>query len=181
MLTCQTLNNTYTNIYNSKMLWTMRKIILILLMSLILMGLCNSCLVTGLNDFTYEQYENNEYVVVNDGVCYVYYAQPSTTFLNTLYVNDGAYYYWYVDKYIPVVFPRWKAWSPQRFFYYDRNRWMWRNRRNYNSIDFRRPPIKLIPPQNMRPRSNNNFHRQGGNMFNKGDGKRPQHDNNHRR
>lgn len=97
-----------------------------------------SCITTsGLNEL-YTSYDVENDIVVSDDVCYVYYTNPTTSFLNTLHIVNGAYYYWYVDRYIPVVFPRWNAWSPNRFFYYDRNRWLWRDRFHYDHNKYRR-------------------------------------------
>ena len=59
-------------------------------------------------------------------------------FLNSLYVNDGRYYYRYADRYVRVVFPNWTDWSQDRYFYYERNRWQWRDRYNYNNNNYRR-------------------------------------------
>lgn len=97
-----------------------------------------SCITTSGLDELYTPYDVENEIVVSDDVCYVYYTNPTTSFLNTLHIVNGAYYYWYVDRYIPVVFPRWNAWSPNRFFYYDRNRWLWRDRFHYDHNKYRR-------------------------------------------
>jgi hypothetical protein len=130
----------------------MKKVFLILLFSCIL----TSCITTSGFDELYAPYEVENNIVVNDDVCYVYYTNPTTSFLNTLHVVNGAYYYWYVDRYIPVVFPRWDAWRPNRFFYYDRNRWLWKDRTYYDHNkyrrehrygDFRKPFNKIKQPR----------------------------------
>ena len=84
-----------------------------------------------------QAYDDNNIVIVND-VCYVYYTRPTTLFLNSLYVIDGAYYYRYTDRYIRVVFPNWNVWTPNRYFYYERDRWLYRDRYNYNNNNYRR-------------------------------------------
>ena len=118
----------------------------------------SSCVTTKAVDISYHPYDLENNLVVENDICYVYYTNPTTLFLNTLCVIDGAYYYWHIDKYIPVVFPCWEVWSPYRFFYYDKNRWMWRDRYRYNHIeyrktqhwrDYRRPNIQ--PRPNRRP------------------------------
>lgn len=84
-----------------------------------------------------QAYDDNNIVIVND-VCYIYYTRPTTLFLNSLYVIDGAYYYRYTDRYIRVVFPNWNVWTPNRYFYYERNRWLYRERYNYSNNNYRR-------------------------------------------
>ena len=98
----------------------------------------SSCVTTKAVDISYHPYDLENNLVVENDICYVYYTNPTTLFLNTLYVIDGTYYYWHIDKYIPVVFPCWEAWSPYRFFYYDRNRWRWRDRYHYNHMEYRK-------------------------------------------
>lgn len=114
----------------------------------------SSCVTTKAVDISYHPYDLERNLVVENDICYVYYTNPTTLFLNSLYVIDGAYYYWYIDKYIPVVFPCWEVWSPYRFFYYNKNRWMWRDRYRYNHMeyrknqhwrDYRRPNIQPRP------------------------------------
>lgn len=123
---------------------------------LVLAIICSlsSCVATSAIDTSYTPYDVENNIVVNDNICYVYYTHPSTLFLNSLHIVDGAYYYWYSDRYIPVVFPRWEVWSPHRFFYYDRNRWAWRDRfqydhnryrREHHWVDYRRQPHRMIP------------------------------------
>lgn len=123
---------------------------------LVLAIICSlsSCVTTSTIDTSYEPYDVENNVVINDNVCYVYYTNPSTLFLNSLHIVDGAYYYWYTDRYIPVVFPRWEVWSPHRYFYYDRNRWVWRDRFHYDHnryrrehhwVDYRKQPHRMIP------------------------------------
>lgn len=80
---------------------------------------------------------NNDVVVVN-GVCYVYYSNPTTLFLNSLHITNGAYYYYHRGSYIPVIFPNWEVWSPHRFFYYNVDQWCWRDRYVYNHNEYRR-------------------------------------------
>lgn len=80
---------------------------------------------------------DNDVVVVGD-TCYVYYKEPTTVFLNSLHIIDGAYYYWYHTRYIPVIFPNWFVWSPYRYFYYENNHWCWRDRHHYNHDYYRR-------------------------------------------
>lgn len=126
----------------------------------------SSCVTTSAIDTSYEPYNVENNVVVNDNVCYVYYTNPTTLFLNTLHIVDGAYYYWYVNRYIPVVFPRWEVWSPYRFFYYDRNHWVWRDRFHYDHnryrreqhwMDYRKPSHRMIPNNpRQRPNTHNN-------------------------
>ena len=117
----------------------MKKTILFLLVLGLIIANCTSCVTARAYDDTYYPINQEENITVVDDVCYVYYTNPTTLFLNTLHIIDGAYYYWYVDKYIPVIFPRWSVWSPHRFFYYDRNHWSWRDRHpNYNHSEYRR-------------------------------------------
>lgn len=128
-----------------------------------------SCIATNFVDSTYDTYNDENNVVINENVCYVYYANPTVEFLNTLHIVNGSYYYWSSNRYIPVVFPRWNSWSPNRYFYYDKGKWLWRdrvptpynrrmdthnldNRNRFHNrqpnfiIDSRRPPIKPITP-----------------------------------
>lgn len=113
----------------------MKKFTFILVM-LVTMFTLTSCATSAMAYETNGYYDDN--VVVVDNVCYAYYSNPTTVFLNTLHIIDGAYYYWHSNKYIPVVFPYWEVWSPHRFFYYDRNRWVWRDRYHYNHAQYRR-------------------------------------------
>lgn len=118
----------------------MKKLFMILFLCVVVMTTCTSCVTTAVAyDDVYSRSDcRDDNVVVVDNVCYVYYENPTTAFLNTLYLIDGAYYYWYLDRYIPVVFPYWYAWSPHRFFYYHNNRWLWRDKIHYNHADYRR-------------------------------------------
>lgn len=110
----------------------MKKILLSLALAITVLGCFSSCITTA-------QAYSNDSVIVEGDTCYVYYNNPSNSFLNTLHVVDGAYFYWYINRYIPVVFPYWDVWSPYRYFYYDMNRWKWRDRyHNYNHFDYRR-------------------------------------------
>lgn len=103
----------------------------------ILFGLTSCIDLQAFNDIYQPYYNDNNIVIVND-VCYVYYERPTTLFLNSLYVNDGRYYYRYADRYVRVVFPNWTDWTQDRYFYYERNRWQWRDRYNYNNNNYRR-------------------------------------------
>lgn len=118
----------------------MRKLFIAIFICFICVNCFTSCAVAGEVDGVYytSTYNGVENVVVKDGICYVYYSNPSTVFLNTLHVIDGRYYYTYSGSYIPVVFPYWDAWSPHRYFYYDCNRWAWRDRIHYNHAEYRR-------------------------------------------
>ena len=142
-----------------------------ILLALAIIFSLSSCVTTSTIDTSYEPYDVENNVIVNDDICYVYYTNPSTLFLNTLYIVDGSYYYWHVDKYIPVVFPRWEAWSPHRYFYYDKNRWAWRDRYHYDHnryrrehhwIDYRKPSHRMFPnkprqhPNTINNNNNNN-------------------------
>lgn len=138
----------------------MKKIAFILVMVTMLFTF-TSC-VTSAMAYGINGYDND--VVVVDNVCYVYYTNPTTAFLNTLHIIDGSYYYWYSNRYVPVIFPRWEVWSPHRFFYYKRGSWMWRNRhQNYNHfeyrrtqhwVDHRRPSVR---PHQSTPHFNNRY------------------------
>lgn len=103
----------------------------------ILFGL-TSCIDLHAFDDIYQPYYNDNNIVIVNDICYVYYTSPTTLFLNSLYVNDGRYYYRYGDRYIRVVFPNWTDWSQDRYFYYERNRWLYRDRYNYNNNNYRR-------------------------------------------
>lgn len=136
----------------------MRKLLTTMAICLFTVTCFSSCVTTKAVDISYHPYDLERNLVVENDICYVYYTNPTTLFLNSLYVIDGAYYYWHIDKYIPVVFPCWEVWSPYRFFYYDKNRWMWRDRYRYNHMeyrknqhwrDYRRPNIQ--PRPNIRP------------------------------
>lgn len=117
------------------------------------------CFLGSCDTMTYaSSYRDNEDIIIRNGICYVYYENPSTTFLNTLRINDGSYYYWYANQYIPVYFPRWYDWSPYRSFYFNGNRWLWRDRIGYNHDafrkkyvypDFRQYPYKRTPNHSM--------------------------------
>ena len=140
----------------------MRKLLTTMAICLFTVTCLSSCVTTQAMDISYHPYDLERNLVVENNVCYVYYRNPTTLFLNSLHVIDGAYYYWYIDKYIPVLFPYWEVWSPHRFFYYDRNRWMWRDRYRYSHIeyrknqhwrDYRRPNIQSRP--NTRPHQPN--------------------------
>lgn len=97
---------------------------------------CDTITYAASTSYGYDDYVDN--VVIRNNVCYVYYENPTITFLNTLKIIDGYYYYWYTDRYIPVYFPRWYSWSPYRHFYYNGGRVMWRDRIHYNHDAFRR-------------------------------------------
>lgn len=116
----------------------MRKLLTTMAICLLTVTCFSSCVTTKAVDISYHPYDLERNLVVENDICYVYYTNPTTLFLNSLYVIDGAYYYWYIDKYIPVVFPCWEVWSPYRFFYYDKNRWMWRDRCRYNHMEYRK-------------------------------------------
>lgn len=140
----------------------MRKLLTTIAVCLFTVTCFSSCVTTKAVDISYHPYDLERNLVVENDICYVYYTNPTTLFLNSLYVIDGAYYYWYIDKYIPVVFPCWEVWSPYRFFYYNKNRWMWRDRYRYNHIeyrknqhwrDYRRPSIQPRP-RTHRPNNN---------------------------
>ena len=140
----------------------MRKLLTTIAVCLFTVTCFSSCVTTKAVDISYHPYDLENNLVVENDICYVYYTNPTTLFLNSLYVIDGAYYYWHIDKYIPVVFPCWEVWSPYRFFYYDKNKWMWRDRYRYNHIeyrknqhwrDYRRPSIQSRP--NTRPHQPN--------------------------
>lgn len=129
----------------------------------ILFGL-TSCIDLQAYDDTYRPYYNDNNVVVVGNTCYVYYDQPTTLFLNSLYVIDGSYYYRYSDRYVRVVFPNWREWSPNRYFYYERDRWLWKWRSNYNYNGYnnhsprfyRGTPNNLEIPRSMRVFTNQN-------------------------
>lgn len=113
----------------------MKKFTLLLICGIMSLMLCTSCIASA-RAYDYDEIEN---VVVADEVCYVYYTNPTTLFLNSLHIINGAYYYWHTNRYIPVVFPCWEVWSPHRFFYYDKNHWAWRDRyHGYNHLEYRR-------------------------------------------
>lgn len=118
----------------------MRKLLLAMVVCLFSLTCFSSCVTTAhAYDYDYHPYNESENVVVVDEICYVYYTNPTTLFLNSLHIIDGAYYYWHTNRYIPVVFPYWEVWSPHRFFYYDRNHWTWRDRHHgYNHLEYRR-------------------------------------------
>ena len=103
----------------------------------ILFGL-TSCIDLQAYDDIYQPYYNDNNIVIVNDVCYVYYTSPTTLFLNSLYVIDGTYYYRYADRYIRVAFPNWNVWSPNRYFYYERDRWLLRDRYNYNNNNYRK-------------------------------------------
>ena len=125
----------------------------------------SSCVTTKAVDISYHPYDLEKNLVVENNICYVYYTNPTTLFLNSLYVIDGAYYYWHIDKYIPVVFPCWEVWSPYRFFYYDKNRWMWRDRYRYNHMEYRKNQHwRDYRRPNMQPRPNTRTHRPNHNI-----------------
>lgn len=108
---------------------TLRNLVMLIIVSVIMCGCSVSSNAYGYND---------ENVIVVGDTCYVYYSEPTTAFLNTLHIIDGAYFYWYADRYVPVVFPLWRNWSPYRYFYYEHNRWLWRDRISYNHWRYRR-------------------------------------------
>lgn len=128
----------------------------------------------------------NEYygenIVVRDNICYVYYTNPTQSFLNTLRIIDGSYHYYYHGKYLPVEFPRWNMWKPNRFYYYKDNRLMWRERmrinyRQNNNIPMRRDNVPNKPkmdnnkgnapqPQNKFNNRPKNFGTQNNNVRN---------------
>ena len=118
----------------------MKKLFTISLFCVVALATFTSCATASVayDEIYSPHYYDDENIVVVDNICYVYYENPTTVFLNTLYLIDGAYYYWYFDRYIPVIFPRWYAWSPHRYFYFHENRWMWRDRIHYNHADYRR-------------------------------------------
>lgn len=73
--------------------------------ALIALGSCGTSVGISAPYYSYDEVGDN--VVVRDGVCYVYYDNPSIDFLNTLRFVNGSYYYWYSNRYVPVEFPRW--------------------------------------------------------------------------
>lgn len=123
-----------------------------------------SCIDLQAFDDIYQPYYNDNNIVIVNDVCYVYYTTPTTLFLNSLYVIDGRYYYRYTDRYIRVVFPNWREWSPNRYFYYKRDRWLWKLRSNYNYNDYnnqlprfyRGTPNNLEIPRSIRVFTNQN-------------------------
>lgn len=144
----------------------MKKIILFATVCFCILCSFTSCITTA-QAYDYPYSNGNNVIVVGD-TCYVYYQNPTNDFLNTLRVIDGYYFYWSINRYIPVVFPYWDAWSPYRYFYHNSNRWMWRDRVHYNHfnyrqnhrwMDYRRPPQNRYNRPPMRP--NNNFNRGG--------------------
>ncbi len=140
----------------------MKKYINSFIVCLIILFSCVSCIDLQAYDDTYRPYYNDNNVVVVGNTCYVYYTRPTTSFLNSLYVIDGTYYYRYTDRYIRVIFPNWRDWSTDRYFYYERDRWLWRNRYNDNSYSnqrhffYRRTPTYTYPTRSMRPFTNTN-------------------------
>lgn len=144
----------------------MKKIILFIAVIATVMFTCVSCVTAQAFDTTYHPYDLENNLVVENDICYVYYTNPTTLFLNTLHIIDGAYYYWCVNKYIPVIFPNWSVWSPHRYFYYDRNRWAWRDRYHYNHeeyrrnqhwIDYRKPHHSNVSPSSHKQHPNQHF------------------------
>lgn len=142
----------------------MKKIILLATVCICILFGFTSCL-TATQAYGYSYGNENDIVVVGD-TCYVYYRNPTNEFLNTLHVVDGYYFYWAVDRYIPVIFPYWNVWSPYRHFYYNSNRWMWRDRFHYNHfnyrmnhrwMDYRKPPQHRYNRPPMRPNNNHNI------------------------
>lgn len=129
----------------------------------ILFGL-TSCIDLQAFDDIYQPYNNNNNIVIVNDVCYVYYERPTTLFLNSLYVIDGRYYYRYAYRYVRVVFPNWEVWTPNRYFYYERDRWLWKWRSNYNYNGYnnqsprfyRGTPNNLEIPRSMRVFTNYN-------------------------
>ena len=122
---------------------------IVCLSSIFLLGSCDT-----MTYATSTSYGYSDDIIVRNGVCYIYYENPTTTFLNTLHIIDGSYYYWHSDRYIPVYFPRWHDWSPYRHSYFNGNRWLWKDRVVYNHDafrkrfaypDFRRHPYKMNP------------------------------------
>lgn len=144
----------------------MKKILLITLLFISGLFMLTSCISAQTYRYSYDPYDVEHNLVVMNNVCYVYYTNPTTLFLNSLRIVDGAYYYRHNNHYIPVVFPNWAIWSPHRFFYYEKNKWMWRNRFNYNHneyrrthhwIDYRKPNRhQNYKPNHQRPHNLNN-------------------------
>lgn len=144
----------------------MKKIVLFIALFATVIFTCTSCVTAQTFDTTYHPYDLEDNLVIENDVCYVYYTNPTTLFLNSLHIIDGAYYYWNVNKYIPVIFPKWEVWSPHRYFYYDRNRWLWRDRYHYNHeqyrrnqhwIDHRKPHHPNVSPTPHKPRPHQHF------------------------
>lgn len=112
----------------------MKKILLLFTLIVTISLSCISCTTSAYATNDVYRYSVNDDVVVVGDTCYVYYTNPSTTFLNTLHVIDGAYFYWHLGRYIHVVFPYWETWSPYRYFYYSNGIWSWRWRNGFNHI-----------------------------------------------
>lgn len=110
----------------------MKKILLIVALIATFSLSCMSCSTSTYATNDVYQYQVDDNVVVVGDTCYVYYTNPTTTFLNTLYIIDGAYYYYHLGRYIHVVFPYWETWSPYRYFYYNNGIWSWRWRSGYS-------------------------------------------------
>lgn len=122
----------------------MKKIILATAITLLALV---SCIGTDLISAGNGNYGYNDNIVVSGNTCYVYYSNPTASFLNTLRIINGSYHYYYGGRYIPVVFPRWRMWKPERY-YYNRDRWIPRDRPErfpkprFNKPDFgRKPPV----------------------------------------
>lgn len=117
----------------------MKRHLLTILCGFITLLTLNACAtLNGYDDIYYSQ-QYDEGVVVRNNICYVYYSNPSTAFLNSLYLNNGSFYYLNYGRYIPVIFPRWNVWSSHRYFYRYDNGWRWRDReRGYNHNEWRR-------------------------------------------
>lgn len=111
----------------------MRKLLIAVVVCLFSI-ICFSSCVTTAHAYGYHTNNESENVVVVNDTCYVYYTNPTTAFLNTLHIIDGAYFYWHMGRYINVVFPYWSVWSPYRYFYFENNVWNWRWRNGYNHI-----------------------------------------------
>ena len=123
----------------------MKKIILTTAIALLALV---SCIDPDLISMGNCNYRYNENIVVSGNTCYVYYSNPTASFLNTLRIINGSYHYFYNGRYIPVIFPRWRMWKPERYYYYNRDRWIPIERSNrfpkprFNKPDFgRNPPV----------------------------------------
>lgn len=114
---------------------------------------CDTITYTTTPSYASEEYYDN--IVVRDETCYVYYDMPSITFLNSLHIIDGYFYYWHINRYIPVHFPRWNDWKPYRYYYYNSGRLEWRDGMRCNNDAFRKKNAhpKFISYQSHRKRN----------------------------
>lgn len=85
------------------------------------MFLYNSCAIsetiTTENDDTYNVTTMDlKFEIFND-ICYVYAEYPSSYMLSKFYLIDNFYYHWYINRYIPVVFPKWSYWVDNYHYY----------------------------------------------------------------